>query len=79
MSKPKKGSSSRRSNDLAASDPGNQAKEGQDSSESDPAQERGERLDTSRIIARGGKTTGDVAGASGQNETQDSQEDAART
>lgn len=28
-----------------------------------PAQERGERIDTGKTIARGGKTTGDVPGA----------------
>lgn len=32
-------------------------------SETTPAQERGERIDTGKTIARGGKTTGHVPGA----------------
>ncbi len=34
--------------------------------ETTPAEERGERLDTGKTIARGGKTTGDVPGATPQ-------------
>jgi hypothetical protein len=44
--------------------------------ETEPAQERGERLDTGRTIARGGKTSGEVPGATGPDETEDNQEDA---
>jgi hypothetical protein len=32
--------------------------------ETDPAQERGERVETGKMIARGGKSTGHVPGAS---------------
>jgi hypothetical protein len=34
--------------------------------ETTPSQERGERIDTGKTIARGGKTTGDVPGATEQ-------------
>ncbi len=34
--------------------------------EATPSQERGERIDTGKTIARGGKTSGDVPGATEQ-------------
>lgn len=44
--------------------------EGTECPETEPAQERGERLDTGRTIARGGKTSGNVPGATGSDETE---------
>lgn len=42
--------------------------EGRECPETEPAQEWGERLDSGRGIARGGKQSGDVSGATGQDD-----------
>lgn len=49
--------------------PGTAAPTTTQKTELSPAEERGERIDTGKAIARGGKTTGDVPGATEQDKS----------